>query len=131
MTPYPAPLDALLSLGEPAWDDWLDYRRLGLMPDHVAELTRMATDPDLNRGGPDSPEVYAPAHAWRALGQLGAVQAIPDLLGLIDPTSTATGRARTCRRRLLSWGQRPSPHWRLGCTTGRGERTAVGRPPTD
>jgi hypothetical protein len=44
----------------------------------------MVTDKDLHHGDPESPTVYAPVHAWRALGQLGAAEALPALLGLFD-----------------------------------------------
>jgi HEAT repeat protein len=84
MSAYPTPLDRLLTLGDPGWDEsWRDYRQLGLGPEHVPELARMAADPALNHGDPDSPAVYAPVHAWRALGQLGGVEALPTLLGLL------------------------------------------------
>ncbi len=44
----------------------------------------MATDEELNQGDSDSPEVWSPVHAWRALGQLKAVQAVEPLLGLLN-----------------------------------------------
>ena len=40
----------------------------------------MLTDEDLSWADPNSAEVWAPLHAWRALGQLRAAEAIPALL---------------------------------------------------
>ena len=85
---YPPPLDQLLRLGQPAWGaPWHDYVALGIGPEHVAALVRMLQDEALTEAGSDSSEVWAPAHAWRALGQLRAEAAIApllDLLPLID-----------------------------------------------
>lgn len=74
---YPPPLDRLLRLGSlyTRGDDWRDYRQMGLGPEHVADLVRMAGDPALNYADEDDPWVYAPLHAWRALGQLAAPEA--------------------------------------------------------
>src|SRR5260221_9812778 len=80
---YLAPLDRLLTLGK-AWgtNPWPDYLALGLGPEYIPELIRMATDPALNEGDPESPEVWAPGHAWRALGQLHAAEAAAPLAQL-------------------------------------------------
>ena len=43
----------------------------------------MATDEALNLADPDSSEVWAPLHAWRALGQLRAEAAVRPLLNLL------------------------------------------------
>jgi len=59
---------------------WPDYRKLGLTHEHVPELIRMATDPDLDASPSKSLRVWAPLHAWRALAQLRAVEAIQPLL---------------------------------------------------
>ena len=40
----------------------------------------MATDEELNQGDSDSQEFWSPVHAWRALGQLKAVQALEPIL---------------------------------------------------
>ena len=54
MTNYPAPLDKLLTLGEPRLNNWPNYpERFGLGPEHVADLIRMATDPELNLADPN------------------------------------------------------------------------------
>jgi len=82
---YSPPLDKLLTMGEPqGGDEWPDYLKLGLGPEHVPDLIRMATDPELNRGDPESREVWAPLHAWRTLGQLRAEAAVGPLLTLLQ-----------------------------------------------
>lgn len=43
----------------------------------------MATDQELNQAGLDSKEVWSPVHAWRALGQLKALDALKPLLSLL------------------------------------------------
>jgi len=60
---------------------------LGLGPQHVPDLIRMALDDELYWADSDSLEVWAPIHAWRALGQLraeAAVQPLTRLLARID-----------------------------------------------
>lgn len=85
---YPPPLDALLGWGEEhAWErsDWPDYvAELGLGPEHVADLIRMVGDDELNLAEGDDPRVWAPLHAWRALGQLRAEAAVEPLLRQLD-----------------------------------------------
>jgi hypothetical protein len=54
----------------------------GIGSEHVPELIRMATDENLNNTLSDSPEVWAPLHAWRTLGKLRAESAIEPLLTL-------------------------------------------------
>lgn len=83
--PYPPPVDKLLTCGDVRESvDWLDYRQFGLGPEHVPDLIRMATDDDLLWADSDSLEVWAPIHAWRALGQLHAEAASEPLLTLFD-----------------------------------------------
>ena len=82
---YPPPVDQLLALGDVRGDrEWRDYPALGLGPEHVPALIRMATDHDLNEADEESDEVWAPLHAWRALGQLRAQAAIEPLLGQFE-----------------------------------------------
>jgi hypothetical protein len=85
MTDYPAPVDKLLALGgADSRRSWPDYvARFGLTVEHVPDLIRMATDPELNLGDPKSDGVWAPLHAWRALGQLRAEAAVEPLLRLL------------------------------------------------
>jgi hypothetical protein len=56
--------------------------QLGLSAEHVPDLIRMATDSDLLWTDSESAEVWAPVHAWRALGQLRAESAIEPLVSL-------------------------------------------------
>lgn len=83
---YPAPLDRLLKLGEDTirQKDWLDYREMGITTEHIPELIRISTDPDLLWAPSDSKRVWAPIHAWRALGELRAEAAIEPLLTFFD-----------------------------------------------
>lgn len=82
--PYSSPLDRLLPLGgDLSRRPFGDYRTLGLGPEHVSDLLRMAVDPALNRAPTESKEVWAPMHAWRAAAQLGGgavAQPLVDLL---------------------------------------------------
>lgn len=84
--PYLPPLDRLLKLGaEPARRrTWPDYRNLGLEDRHVPALIQMATDPALHAAEERNPAIWAPVHAWRALGQLGAAAAADPLLALLE-----------------------------------------------
>ncbi|MDW8325168.1 MAG: hypothetical protein RMK99_01270 [Anaerolineales bacterium] len=79
---YPYPVSKLLQLGRPA-KERLDYRALGLDESHIADLMRLATDEYLNRESEVEIETYAPVHAWLALGQLRAVEAIDSLLSCL------------------------------------------------
>ena len=86
-TRYQPPVDQLLTYGESDLvtpNDWLNYRELGMGTEHVPDLIQMATDEELNEAAAESPEVWAPVHAWRALGQLRAVEAVEPLLELFD-----------------------------------------------
>src|SRR5947209_6419078 len=84
---YSPPVDQLLTYGEGhlgSPDKWLNYLELGIGPAHIPDLIRMATDEKLNWADSDSLEVWAPTHAWRALGQLHAEAAIEPLLSLFE-----------------------------------------------
>jgi hypothetical protein len=89
-TPYAPPVDQLLKLGRPETEDpWLDYVSMGLSRADVPELIRLMKDndllADLTEDPPDDvdlPEWYANIHAWRALGQLKAEEAIPAILDI-------------------------------------------------
>jgi hypothetical protein len=84
-TDYPPPVDKLLTLGDArgSKSHWPNYLAYGLGPEHIPDLIRMATDKELNGAGSDSLEVWAPVHAWRALGQLRAGAAAEPLTGLL------------------------------------------------
>ncbi|MBI5566305.1 MAG: DUF1186 domain-containing protein [Chloroflexi bacterium] len=84
---YSPPVDRLLTYGDcRPMRQWPNYLALGLISEHVPELIRMATDDDLHFADSDSLEVWAPIHAWRALGQLRAEAAISPLMGLLART---------------------------------------------
>ncbi len=89
---YTPPVDKLLTYGsleDEVSDQWPDYLALGLGPEHIPELIRMATDTELhNLKEEDYDEndlsFWAPVHAIRALGQLHAEEAIEPLLPLFE-----------------------------------------------
>jgi len=81
---YPPPLDRLLTLGEPRnYGVWSHDETLGLTRVHIPDLIRMATDEALHLLDSSRPEVWAPVHAWRALGHMKATEAVDPLLGLL------------------------------------------------
>jgi len=84
---YADPVGRLLTIGETGSYDpakWPDYVvNFGLAREHVAALACMVCDAALNRANTDSSEVWAPMHAWRALGQLGVQEAVAPLLGFL------------------------------------------------
>ena len=83
-TIYPPPVDGLLAYADcRTLPEWPNYLRLGLGPQHVDDLIRMATDMALREGDPEGREVWAPVHAWRALAQLRAEAAVEPLITLL------------------------------------------------
>lgn len=117
---YPPPVDQLLALGEIRFSDKSrSYSDLGITEEHVGALSEMLEDERLQweawRKGDDSARFWAPAHAWRALGQLGAAaspsveplirlllrsldsdwssEEIPKVLGMIGPSALPAVRA--------------------------------------
>ena len=81
---YAPPVSELLALGDPRQrPSWVDYATLGLTEGHVPELIRMLQDEDLHWADGESDEVWAPLHAWRALGALRAEAAIEPLVVLL------------------------------------------------
>lgn len=81
---YQEPVAALLTLGDVRGEARYDYRSLGLVEEHIPELARLAADPELYWGNPESEEVWAPLHAWRALADLRAEGAIEALVGVLS-----------------------------------------------
>ncbi len=80
-TTYQPPVNKLLTLGK----QQCDYiTELGLGLQHVPDLMKMAVDNELLGADSNSTEFWAAIHAWRALGQLKAEDAIPHLLSLFD-----------------------------------------------
>lgn len=82
---YPAPFDKLLALGNPLdlQEKTTDYSLHGFTTEHVPGLVHMALDEGLHNGSPRGSAVFGPVHAWRALGQLRAKEAIVPLLFLL------------------------------------------------
>ena len=87
---YHPPVRQLLSLGEFNGRPKQDYVALGLSRNEVPDLIRMATDYQLHDGPGDSLVVWAPIHAWRALAQLRAEEAIAPLVKLFRRIDDAT-----------------------------------------
>lgn len=91
-TTYAPPVDKLLTYGSlenEIFEQWPDYLTLGLGPEDIPELIRLATDTKLhNLKDEDYDEndlsFWGPVHAVRALGQLRAQEAIEPLLPLFD-----------------------------------------------
>lgn len=85
ITSYPSPVDKLLTFGDCRnFHEWPNYLALGLGQEHIDDLIRMGMDAELNWADPDSLEVWAPIHAWRALGQLRAEAAIMPLVDFFN-----------------------------------------------
>ncbi|MGQ9870731.1 HEAT repeat domain-containing protein [Leptodesmis sp.] len=67
------------------WENWPDYpTEVGLQPEDIPELIRMAIDRTFDEMDSDRLEVWAPIHAWRALGQLKAEAAIVPLTTILN-----------------------------------------------
>lgn len=82
-SPYSPPVSDLLEVGYPAGE--FDYTQLfGLTPEHIPELIRMACDPELNDGDCEGDGVWGPLHAWRALGEMRAPDAVEPLVALLE-----------------------------------------------
>ncbi len=91
---YAPPVNQLLNydevqIAEP--DKWPNYRELGLGSEQIPDLIRMATDEDLHEADRESLAASAPIHAWRALGQLRAEEAIEPLLSLFEAETVDEG----------------------------------------
>jgi hypothetical protein len=81
---YAEPVSKLLTMGDcRGQPEWPDYLALGLGPEQIPDLIHMVEDEELHWADSESLEVWAPLHAWRALGQLSAEAAVEPLLGLL------------------------------------------------
>lgn len=83
---HASPVARLLELGKPVYSpdlSWPDYLTFGLGPEHIPALISVATDLSLIQL-PDERDSHGwgPVHAWRALGQLRAEEAICPLMCL-------------------------------------------------
>ncbi len=63
---------------------WPDYRLYGFGQDDIDDLLELAVDLSLHGAPVESNEVWAPLHAWRAIGQLADLRAIEPLLRMFD-----------------------------------------------
>jgi hypothetical protein len=84
---YPSPVNKLLTYGKPEpkdAPDWPNYLELGFGPEHISDLIRMAGDEELWKADEETPENWAPVHAWRTLGQLRATEAVEALLHVFE-----------------------------------------------
>ena len=88
---YPEPVSRLIKLGRPEDETWLDYSVLGITREQIPDLIRLVEDHDLRVMQPpedlpddvELPEWFAQIHAWRALGQVKAEEAVPAILGIL------------------------------------------------
>lgn len=68
--------------------EWPDYSTMDIRPEHIPALISVLEHTkaiwDEYEELEDAPENWAPVHAWRALGQLHAVEALPALLDLLS-----------------------------------------------
>lgn len=80
------PVARLLALGQPSGLPvvaWPDYRAFGIRPEHIPVLIEIAIDRSLLcLPDEEDPRAWGPIHAWRALGQLHAQEAIHPLIQL-------------------------------------------------
>lgn len=85
---YHPPISKLLTYGEYRlfpYKPWINYiQELDLTDEHIPELIQMATDRKLDVEIHSGTECWAPFHAWRALGLLGAEAAIIPLLNRLE-----------------------------------------------
>jgi len=79
-------VDILFTLGPESRNEerWLDYLQFGFDEEDVGDLLELVGDEALHQADIDSNEAWVPMHAWRALGQIGSVEAVEPLLALFD-----------------------------------------------
>ena len=78
-------IQCLLELGEADRSGtWPDYLQYGFTETAIPALLDLVADQAFDQMDSESPEVWAPLHAWRTLGQLGSSQAIVPLLKEFD-----------------------------------------------
>lgn len=121
---YADPVARLLTVGETnlfkrgEWPDYPETYALGI--EDIPALIRMACDLALHEAECEGPEIWAPVHAWRALAQMQATEAVEPLLeftkldvdddavaqefatvfGMIGPAAIAPIAAFLCDRSL-------------------------------
>jgi hypothetical protein len=88
---YSEPVQKILQMGMQESAEWPDYQAMGITREHIPELIHLVSDEALRWEDDGAWEIdeaelnasWAQIHAWRALGQLKAVEAIPALLGIL------------------------------------------------
>jgi hypothetical protein len=84
---YTGAVADLLGLGAPPTfqelEAWLDYEAMGIGERDIPDLIALATDRELHWADGDDPRVWGPLHAWRALAQLRAADAVRPLVQLV------------------------------------------------
>ncbi len=81
---YTAPVSSLLTYGDAGnIRDWSKYMTLGFTQEHISELIKVLQDENLADWNADGVEVWVQVHAWRILGQLQAIAAIPALIDML------------------------------------------------
>jgi hypothetical protein len=85
MRTYSEPVSSLLSVGTPTkWEfDEFPILEAGIGREHIPELLELANDTELISLPGDIPEIWGPIHAWCALAQLKAVEAIEPIQQLL------------------------------------------------
>jgi len=82
----PGNVDALFTIGQPdklaSWPDYPD--RYGLDESHIPVLVQLLSNADLPDATVTAGKDWAPLHAWRALGQLRAEDAVPVIFRQIE-----------------------------------------------
>lgn len=86
MTNYAEPVASLIKLGDVRGGKQHDYLNLGITEEHIPELKRLALDEELLWAMSDTDEVWAPLHAWRALGQLKHPDGVETLIKVLSNT---------------------------------------------
>jgi hypothetical protein len=85
---YENPISELLEFGEADWREWDDYSAFGFTQEHIPELIRLGKDRalivDVDNDELNYAALWAPMHAWRALVQMQATEAIFPLLDVFD-----------------------------------------------
>ena len=110
MTDRSPVVPALEVLGDPRTRDQpVDYVDLGITPEEVPHLIDVLTAMEYTDLDPQNPRVWAPLHAWRALAQLGAVEAVQPYLETLDQLEDDDWIASEASRVMVQIGPRSIP----------------------
>ncbi len=75
----PTPFESRQETGR---DEWLDYPAIGLVESDAPNLLALMATESFNAALDDTKEVWIPMHCWRALAQLGSLEAFDPILAL-------------------------------------------------